>query len=112
MLWNIFVTFYVNLFLKSLVDGKLLSTEVFGIYSSEISAFDCLEQWFSTHEPQEFLKHAIFDYLVRGTFPLHCQLKNDNSQHSNNHPVWMNQKYTFFFVTKAKKYFWYIFDVL
>ena len=42
-----------------------------------------------TGVPQEFLKHIIPDYLVRGTdhFFLECQIKNDNSQYNNSHSV-------------------------
>ena len=45
-----------------------------------------LEQWFSTGMPQEFLKHAIHNHLVRGTnlfsFTL-SNLKTEDSQHNN-----------------------------
>ena len=57
--------------------------------------------------PQEFLEHAIPDYLgAQTSFPLDCQVKkNDNNQHSNSHLLSMNQNFTYFFVRLAKVYF-------
>ena len=58
--------------------------------------------------PREFLKHAIPDYLVRGTdlFSLKTvKYKNDNSQRNNSHPVWINQNHTYIFDRSAKIYF-------
>ena len=46
---------------------------------------------FSTGVPQGFLKHAVPDCLVRGTDLFSLRLsnykRNDNSQHSNSHPL-------------------------
>ena len=67
-----------------------------------------LGQRFSTGVLQEFLKYATPDYLVRGTdlFPLDCQIKNDNSQHNNSCPVWVNQNYTYFLSDWQNNVFW------
>ena len=61
-----------------------------------------------TGVPQEFWKHAILDYLVRGTDLSSLILsnkKNDNSQHNKSCLVWMNQNYTYFFVDWQKNFF-------
>ena len=63
-----------------------------------------------TGVPQDFLKHAISDYLVSGTDLSSLRMsnkKNDNSQH-NSHLLWMNQNHTYFFVRSVKDitYFW------
>ena len=58
--------------------------------------------------PQEFLKHAIPDYLV-GTltsYPLDYQIKkkpqNNNSQHNKSDLVLINQNYNYFFCQIGK----------
>ena len=51
-----------------------------------------LVKWFSTHVQQEFLKHAISDYLVKGNDFLFLRLSNkksDNIQHNNSYLLWM-----------------------
>ena len=64
--------------------------------------------WCATHTgvPQEFLKHAILDSLFKGMtcFPLDCP-KNNDSQHNNNYPVWMNQNYSISLSHQHKIYF-------
>ena len=67
----------------------------------------CPDYQFSTGVPQEFLKHAIPSYLVRGTdsIPLRLSnLKNDNSQHNNSPPVVTNENYTYFLSDQQKIY--------
>ena len=62
-------------------------------------AHESLEQRFGTSALQEFLKHAIPDYLVRGTNLFSLRLsntKNYTSQHNNSPLVWMNENYTYF----------------
>ena len=60
-----------------------------------------LDQQFSTGVPQEFLKHAISDYLVRPltSIFLYCQFTkqqdNDNSQRNNSSPVSESKLYLF-----------------
>ena len=59
-----------------------------------------------TGMPQEFLKHAIPDYVVSGTdlsFRLSNTKKSDNSQHSHCCLVWMNQNYTHLFLSNQQK---------
>ena len=58
-----------------------------------------LSQGFSAGVPQEFLKHAIPDCLVRGPdlFPSIVKLKNGNSQHRSSHLVGMNKDYAHLF---------------
>ena len=50
-----------------------------------------VRQRFSTGVRYECLKHAIPDYLVKSgaltSFLLDCQVKCDNNQHNNSHPV-------------------------
>ena len=67
-----------------------------------------------TGVPQEFLKHAIPDYLFRGTHLFSLWLKKkkkDNSQH-NSCLVWMKSKVYLFLVKLAKIYNMYFFYVL
>ena len=57
-------------------------------------------------KPQEFLKYAIPDYLVRATDPFYLtlsNLKNDNSQRHNSCPMLINQNHTFFFLSDWQK---------
>ena len=62
-----------------------------------------LDQRFSTSVPQEFLKHVVPDYFVRGTDLLSLRLSNFKMTTANTTAVtWMNQNYTYFFVTLAK----------
>ena len=67
-----------------------------------------------TGVPQEFLKHAIPDYVVSGTdlsFRLSNTKKCVNSQH-NSCLVWMKSKVYLFLVKLAKIYNMYFFYVL
>ena len=63
----------------------------------------------STHPYPRIFETCKAWLFSQGHWPLllDCQ-KNDNSQHNNSHPVWMNKNYTyFFFCQTGKKYiFW------
>ena len=47
------------------------------LLNDHLNEYRCLGQQFSTGVPQEFLKHAVPDYLSRDIdlFPLDCQIK-------------------------------------
>ena len=55
------------------------------------NTFNSVDQRFSTGVPQEFLKHIISDYSVRGLTPFSFRLskkkKKDSSQPKNGHLV-------------------------
>ena len=70
-----------------------------------------LYQRFPTGVLQEFLKHAIPDYLVRSTDLFSFRLsnnKNHSSQHNNSHLAWMNQNYTYSFCQMGQKIYIFV----
>ena len=104
--WNNYAhthIFVYGMFLKSVMQSVFLCMK-------NMSSLIRLNQQFLAGVPQEFLKHAIPDYLVRGTNLFSLRLSNKkmtNSQHNNSHLVWINQNYAYLFsVRSAKKLFW------
>ena len=68
---------------------------------------DRIEEQFSTSVPQEFFKHAMPDYLIRGTDLFSFRLSNKKMTTANTTiAISVNdQNYTYFLVRLAKRYF-------